>query len=283
LWVIWLKHCETESRRQNIYKWLEATDPSPLHHQAQRLLEPGTCEWILLSSDWTNWLGTKIRCLWIHGIPGAGKTILASHLIEEIKSHCAISNSSRVTYVYYYCHHGHNQDEVTPFLRWVICRLCRQSECVPVEVHNIYKQGGQPSLEELLDAFASVVKLFGTVYIVVDAVDESNTRLNLLRALKDLVKDPRFEMIQLLATSRRYIDIGKVMKEISISISMSNPLVEDDIRLQVRSTLHSHPKFKHWPEHLLNEVEDTVSEGAKGMYVAIAIAIFHERLSSYLN
>jgi hypothetical protein len=151
--------------------------------------------------------------------------------------------------------------------------LCRQAERVPIEVHNLYKQGGQPSLEELLDSFRSVAKLFGTVYIVIDAVDESNFRCNLLRALRDFVTDSRFEMIQLLATSRQYIDIEKVMDEISMPISMSNTLVEADIRLQVRSALHSNPKFGNWPENLLNEVEHAVSTGAKGMYVVIVISI----------
>jgi hypothetical protein len=244
-----------------------------LHHRAQQLYEPGTGEWVLRSPDWVNWLATKIRCLWIHGIPGAGKTILASYLVEKIKVYCAKSNSSRVAHAYYYCYHGHNQDEVASFLRWIICKLCRQAERVPIEVHNLYKQGGQPSLEELLDSFRSVAKLFGTVYIVIDAVDESNFRCNLLRALRDFVTDSRFEMIQLLATSRQYIDIEKVMDEISMPISMSNTLVEADIRLQVRSALHSNPKFGNWPENLLNEVEHAVSTGAKGMYVVIVISI----------
>jgi NACHT domain len=267
----------TDRQRQDIYEWLETTDPSPLHHQAKELYEPGTGEWVLRSSDWTNWIGRKARCLWIHGIPGAGKTVLASYLIEQVKSHCVESKSPQVTHAYYYCYHGHNQDEAAPFLRWIICRLCRQSGTVPVEVHRLYKRGGQPSLEELLDAFESVAKQFATIYIVVDALDESSSRIRLLRALNDFVNDRRFWMIQLLATSRRHIDIENVMSGSSVPISMSNPLVENDIRLQARSTLRSHPKFKRWPVHLLSEVEDAVAIGAKGMYV-VSAAIFPKAL-----
>jgi hypothetical protein len=281
--VIRLKNYEIERQRQDVYAWLETTDPSPLHHRARELYEPGTGEWALRSSAWTNWIGKKTRSIWFYGISGSGKTVLASHLIEAIKSHCLKSNDPRLTYAYYYCYHGHNQDEVTPFLRWIIGRLCRQSDTVPVEVHGLYKQGGQPSLEELLDAFGSIANRFGTVYIAVDALDESNPRLNFLRVLNDFVKDRRFDMIQLLATSRQHIDIENTMSDISTSISMSNPLVEGDIRLQARSSLRTHPKFRHWPDDLLTEVEDAVSNGANGMYVVSAEAISGNTLSSHFT
>jgi len=42
---------------------------------------------MLRSQEWTDWLYAKTRCIWIYGIPGAEKTILASHLIEAIKDH----------------------------------------------------------------------------------------------------------------------------------------------------------------------------------------------------
>jgi hypothetical protein len=120
----WLNSYEIDSQRQDILKWLQVTDPSPLHHRSQQLYEPGTGQWVLRSPDWINWLATKIRCLWIHDIPGAGKTILASYLIEKIKVYCAKSNSPQVAFAYYYCYHGHNQDEVAPFLRWMIGPQC---------------------------------------------------------------------------------------------------------------------------------------------------------------
>lgn len=57
------------------------------------------------------------------------------------------------------------------------------------------------------------------------------------------------------------------MEELSVSVSMANPFVEEDIRLLVRSTLRSDPKFRRWPQELLDEVERALPAGAKGMYV----------------
>jgi hypothetical protein len=92
----------------------------------------------------------------------------------------------------------------------------------------------------------------------------------LLRILRDSITDSRFKTIQLLVTSREYTDIENAMNPIPVSISMSNLLVEADIRTQVRATLHSNTRFRNWPENLLSEVEERVSKEAKGMYVLIS-------------
>lgn len=97
-----MKHINTESQRQELYQWLQHTDPSPLHHRAQKDYEPGTGNWMLRSPEWTDWLEAKERCLWIHGLPGAGKTVLISYLIEQIKNSCDQSPQQSKTCIYYY-------------------------------------------------------------------------------------------------------------------------------------------------------------------------------------
>lgn len=220
---------------------------------------------MLRCPEWTEWLDAKQRCLWIHGIPGAGKTVLISYLIEQIKQHCDQSQKGKVAYVYYYCYFGHNQDESVPFLRWLVNQLCRQAESIPNSVYNMYKHGGEPSLVELLKALAEILDMFDLVYVVVDAIDESDPREDILKVFRDVVTDSRFEKVQLLASSREYIDIERVMKQVSVSVSMDSAFVKEDIRLYVRSNVQSNPKFKRWPQELLDEVEDAVAEGARGM------------------
>jgi hypothetical protein len=186
-------------------------------------------------------------------------------LIEQVKDHCKQLLTQFSGQVYYYCYFGHNQDEASPFLRWVICQLCRQSQSVPAQIYELYKAGTEPSHEELLYALEIVLDNFDVAYLVIDAVDESNPRLDLLKIIRDLSTDARFSKIKILVTSREYIDIERVMEGISTAVSMSNPLVEGDIRTHIHSLLNMAPKFRQWPKDLLEEVEDTVSKGAKGM------------------
>jgi hypothetical protein len=221
---------------------------------------------MLRSPEWNNWIECKNRCLWIHGIPGAGKTVLASYLIEEIKRHCKALLEKKCTHIYYYCYFGHNQDEAAPFLRWVINRLCRESDAMPSRVYDMFKHGGTPSLVDFMDALELMLSAsFDTVYITIDAIDESMPRADLLKLLRDLATDARFKKIQLLTTSRQYLDIERVMEEVSVEVSMSNSLVDEDIRTYVQSQLHTLPKFKRWSPNLLVQAEQALISKAKGM------------------
>jgi hypothetical protein len=249
-----------------VFKWLEVTDPSPLHHRACKQHERGTGNWMLRAPEWSDWVECKNRCLWIHGIPGAGKTVLASYLIGEIEAHCKTLTRKRYAHTYYYCYFGHNQDEATPFLRWLINQLCRKSNEVPNQLYDMFKHGGTPSLIDLMEALALILcTSFDTVYITIDAIDESSSRVDLLKLLRDLATDARFEKIQLLARSREYLDIERAMEEISVEVSMANPLVDEDIKTYVHSQLHTLPKFKQWPQDLLIEAEKALMLKAKGM------------------
>lgn len=50
----------------------------------QRL--PGTCGWIFNHASYRAWLSPNgPACLWIHGLPGAGKTVLTSSALEELE------------------------------------------------------------------------------------------------------------------------------------------------------------------------------------------------------
>ncbi len=221
---------------------------------------------MLRSQEWTDWLYATTRCIWVHGIPGAGKTILASHLIEVLKEHLKAANLEKCGLVYYYCSFTHKQNEVAPFLRWIINKLCRQAKLIPTCLHELYEQGGTPSIKDLLSVIEAILEDFNKIYFVIDAIDESlRPRDELLNVLRDLASDPRFEKIKLLATSREYNDIKKTMEPISAPISMMNHLLGEDIRLYTQSQLNSNHKFKHWPSDLLAEVLDSLSTNAKGM------------------
>ncbi|KAK3300595.1 uncharacterized protein B0H64DRAFT_414465 [Chaetomium fimeti] len=255
----------TDAQEQNVFNWLIATDPTEIHERSRDTYEPGTGEWLFRSPEWQSWLGEKTRCLWIHGIPGAGKTIFASHLIESVGMHCGRQGSGYAC-VYYYCYFGHSQDETTPVLRWILLELCRQLGRVPLAVHELYRRGGNPSPRNLLATLEQVIQAFDRVHVIIDAVDESLQRENLLRVLRDLAVDGRFEKLRLLATSREYLDIEEVMVDIATPVSMRNPFVHDDIVLYIKSRLDTHPRLKRWPEMLRKEVLRALCRGANGMF-----------------
>ncbi|KAK4163839.1 hypothetical protein QBC43DRAFT_300809 [Cladorrhinum sp. PSN259] len=256
-----------QSERNKVCTWLTKTDPSSNHSEARSLQESETCRWLPKSDEWKDWLaGTgKSRLLWLHGIPGAGKTVLASFMVEKIRA--AVGTNKSQACSFYYCHHARNQDETIPFLGWVLSQLCRRAESVPAILFNYYQENSFPSTSQLLDCIEAVLSCFkgGRAYVVVDAVDESKPRTKLLEAIAYLGHNARFSKLSIAATSREYSDIQKALSNFSTSIAMSNPGVQADIRNYIKSRLQ-HDDFEAWDDSLKEEVANLLPVRARGMF-----------------
>ncbi|KAH6986487.1 hypothetical protein BKA56DRAFT_546285 [Ilyonectria sp. MPI-CAGE-AT-0026] len=258
---------DAESKR-NFGAWLSHTNPSSNHNSACSQYEPGTCRWVLDLPQWKQWLSQDLRCLWIHGIPGAGKTVLFSQLVEAIQSHIRTATQSRLGHVYYYCHHSRNQDELVPFLCWVLWQLSSQADAVPEGIYATYRNGLQPSTPQLLEAIGEMLTCFDAAFIFLDAIDESQPRDLLLKTISDLLGNDRFSKLQLLATSREYFDIQNTMRALpnSCPISMANESLRSDIEIYVMRVLTEDKPFRLWSSDLRAEARNSLLRGAKGMF-----------------
>lgn len=258
--------CRTESKQREICNWFGQTNPSSNHNAALSLYEDGTASWVLRSQEWSAWESLQSRAVWLHGIPGAGKTIMMSYLIENVIRQCHQRGQKNNVCVYYYCYHGHNQDATTPLLRWILSQLFRQAKAIPSRAHDIFRQGREPDLASLLSLLADIVSVFDTICIMVDALDESLNRQNILALLQTLVTDDRFNNIQLFVASRDYIEIRRTMSSIFEPLSLSNSLVETDISRYISAKIATSEKIGRWPEALRTEIKEKLSAGAKGMF-----------------
>ncbi|KAK9771655.1 putative Fungal N-terminal domain-containing protein [Seiridium cardinale] len=256
----------TGDQRYKICAWLETTNPSVIHNFARKNYESHTGEWVLRLPPWKPWLEGhgSARFIWIYGIPGAGKTVLASFLIETCRSYCEGIGSTGFVCIYYYCSYLNNQDETTPLLRWLVSQISRTSKHVSKEIYDIYEMNHQPGLDVLKEALRELLCHMETVYLFVDAVDESQPRDELLCLLEDFVTDPRFRKIRLLVTSRNYHDIDSALRRLSLPVSMSNDEVDKDIRIFVTAQLEK--RFTGWRSAYIPNVSQVLVRKAQGMF-----------------
>ncbi|KAL5323933.1 hypothetical protein ACEPPN_008475 [Leptodophora sp. 'Broadleaf-Isolate-01'] len=254
------------SHFNGVLKWLVTTEPSANHNRACELHEAHTGQWLTRSPEYTSWKTLTTRALWIHGIPGAGKTVLFSHIVEDIRTCCMNDTAGRFGYAYYYCDFARGQDETEPLIRWVINQLSRQLKILTPEVELLAEDGAQPSIPRLMQVFASIVQKFARVFILVDALDESQNRERLLSYLLRIMHAAELGNIQLLVVSRKEVDIERALLPNFGAISLSNPYVDEDIRTFIFIRLREDAILCRFPEPLKLDVEAALVKGAQGMF-----------------
>jgi SpoVK/Ycf46/Vps4 family AAA+-type ATPase len=89
-----------EERLGKICSWLSAPDPSTNYHKAHKQRQAETGLWLLESAKFAKWKERTASRLWLYGIPGCGKTILSSTVIEHLLQHCR--NDVRMVTAYFY-------------------------------------------------------------------------------------------------------------------------------------------------------------------------------------
>jgi hypothetical protein len=123
----------------------------------------------------------------------------------------------------------------------------------------------RPSLDEIFGALQSVLTIYSTVYVIIDALDEcpdkDGTRSQLLAKLRNL---QRKTDLHLMTTSRLIPDIvqefnGMPMLEVRAS--------DADVQQFVASQIYRLPKCIQRDNKLQGSVQDKIVEAVDGMYV----------------
>jgi hypothetical protein len=169
---------EVNSQKQRILDYFMKASPQSNLETSIRLRHAMTGLWLTESPRLIHFLETPGSKLWLTGIPGAGKTVLAGSVIQEalIRSHAAAETSA----AFFFCDYKNPATwETTTILGAVASQLARQKE----EAFEILRQyhddlhperglAQAPDPDELRARITQMSELFGQTIIVVDGLDE---------------------------------------------------------------------------------------------------------------
>jgi hypothetical protein len=121
-----------------------------------------------------SWLDGKYPVLFCTGIPGAGKTMIASVVIDYIKKRV---RNDEVSVAYIYCRHSLRQEQRPIDLYASILKQRVQAEAaVPDSLNKLYdaylESGTRPTFDEIFDILTPEKFRNREVFLVVDALDE---------------------------------------------------------------------------------------------------------------
>ncbi|KAH0034984.1 purine and uridine phosphorylase, partial [Aureobasidium melanogenum] len=263
---------KADARYHRIYSWLAPPDHTTNQHEALSQRHKGTGQWFVRSAIFTAFKEGRVPFLWLSGIPGCGKTILSSSIIEDLQHNSSIS-SAAILYFYFNFNDNRKQTLDTA-LRSLLWQLTNHGASSFKEVEKLYEScnGGQnqTSTQSLIRALEIVLQATGRVVIVLDALDECTTRRELLQWLAE-TSAKNSSGIQIIATSRKEYDIEYAFAEWltnDVMLSIQQLEVDQDIQAYVHARIRSDPGLERWRDKpfVQNEIELKLTKKAQGMF-----------------
>lgn len=118
--------------------WLSPANPALRLQEFRRDRQRGTGTWLFDLHEMSNWLETSSSALWIYGIPGSGKTILSTLVVDEVLIR---KRSSSVGTAYFYIRHDDKASHMLPVVTGsLISQLARQNSSALAHVVELCAQ-----------------------------------------------------------------------------------------------------------------------------------------------
>ncbi|EAQ93238.1 hypothetical protein CHGG_01473 [Chaetomium globosum CBS 148.51] len=261
---------QADLRTEKIERWLRPSDPSTNANHARELRHEGTGAWLLESPVFQEWHSGSRQYLWLHGLAGCGKTVLSATVLD----HLAKGNDRRIL-SFFFDFSDTAKQTVDAMLRSLAFQLYRgraRSAGVLDASFQAHQDGrNQLATKTLSDALFKMLAVQKKVSIVLDALDESRTRADLLLWIRDVVSRPELGHVQLFCTGRPEAeflrDIPSLIGE-GNSLELNKQAVNADIRSYVAAQLSQRREFRDKPlsQDLLLLIQSRVGDGANGMF-----------------
>lgn len=255
-----------DKRRKKILNWLTEVDYAPQQHDFTRRRQEGTGKWLLESKEFKTWIGTEKQTLFCPGIPGSGKTILTSIVIDHLQSQYLREPGVGIVYLYLNFRRQGDQN-IEALLASLVKQLAQAQPSLPHGVSTLYEQHEKGktrfSLDEISKTLQSMGGLFTKIFIVVDALDECQTadgcRGRLLSQIFDLQASCG---AQFFATARFIPDI---IKRFADAMSLEVRASDEDIHMFLEGQMVQLRPFVRRNQPLQEEIKTGIANAVDGM------------------
>ena len=270
-----VKNLDTEHKQDKIQRWLSAPDPSINYNKALQQRNKDSGLWFLQTEAFAKWKTRPNSFLWLHGIPGCGKTILSSTIVEDLDR--ATSHTQPLLY-FYFDFSDSGKQSLDSMVRSLTSQLYHKRKDTQKLLDSLFSSYGdgcrQPTADSLCTGLLDMIQQVDEVWIVLDALDECHSRKGtrtegLILWMEDLLHS-KLRNVHLLATSRQEEDIESSLSKWARTKDMmhiQSDLVTDDIRAYVRTRVKEDDGLRRWRSQpdIQEEIETRLMEKACGM------------------
>lgn len=153
---------------------------------------PGTLKWFFESEDYGASVSRKGQLLYLSGLPGAGKSVLAAAIIDDLRGRF---ESLGCSVAYYFCPSQRQNRTTESLLRSLIRQIVKGLPSLPRLIQSFHQKylrdGKLPSLLGLLDALMEAATKVSRLFIIIDGFDilRSDQSPKLLESLIQLSRE----------------------------------------------------------------------------------------------
>jgi Cdc6-like AAA superfamily ATPase len=253
-----------------VKEWLSSPDTSINLNEALERHHEGTGSWFLDSDPFQEWKSGTRRHIWLHGIPGCGKTVLSATIIKHLNQQL---DAGQLVLYFFFDFTNSNKQSLDKLVRSLVAQLygrCEASRNDLDKLSSLCERGDQqPTFKALCTTLLQMLNYMKRVYIVIDALDECNTRLDLLMWLEYLASSGSAG-VQLLIASRKEEDIESQLNRWlcpESHIAIQKDAVNHDIRAYIHQRLRCDREFERWHSQpsVQDEIETQLMKKADGM------------------
>jgi hypothetical protein len=259
---------QDNQERRVIIDWLTPIDYSTQQNDFISRQQEGTGQWLLDSKQFQDWLNKGKETLFCPGIPGAGKTIITSIVVEHLNA--KFQNDTSIGIAYLYCNFKRQQEQKpADLLSSLLKQLVQEKSSVPESVKSLYERhknkGSRPSLEEILKSLHSIATDYSRVFILIDALDEFQiSNADRKKFLLEVFKLQNKTGTNIFATSRF---IPEIMKEFEGSISLEIRARHEDVQRYLDAHMFELPLCVSRNRALQDTIKAEIIKAVDGMYV----------------
>ncbi|KAL9042441.1 MAG: hypothetical protein Q9214_003780, partial [Letrouitia sp. 1 TL-2023] len=266
---------EEAERYDTILNWISPIDPSTTQSMVSSGRAKGTCLWFLKDSNFVNWRDgdATSKILLIHGVPGCGKTVLVSLVIDEL----AKLSRERIGLAYVYFDHSQYESHgAEGIMASIVKQLCLKSVQLPKSIKRMFQQhrhnNSRPKLDELEASFQDLKNDMSIIYLVIDAIDECESvqRRILMDCLRKL---GAWYKVKIFISCRSYLLQSIENRFLATSIEVEAQ--PSDLEICISTALEKSDALNETDAEFRDQLIDKLVLGANKMFLLPVLQLKH--------
>ncbi|KAK4165515.1 ankyrin repeat-containing domain protein [Cladorrhinum sp. PSN259] len=263
---------EAPGRREEFIDWLTPINFEACQTHHTRMGHLGAGQWLLNFNEYQSWVKGSGQALFLPGAQGSGKTLLASTVVEDLKSRFWADRNVGIAYFYLDSQCREEQKKPEDLLLSLVKQLLQRKRKLPHAIeddlfsHYTYSDKPrwlEPDWLDVLELLRLTVREFSQVFVVVDALDDciASCRKAFVRELRKL--QARYA-VNIFATSRYAADLtGQFHDAVQLDILTA----DEDLRAFVAENMPRLPSFVRASDVLQAEILSKVVSSANRSFL----------------